>query len=184
MTGPHNTEFCAEKQPPSVIMGSVGRPRVWEPIPDTNGYTRHPDGRVRDRHRHPVKDLAIVAALTAEREYAAKFVLACCGKQVRVDCPKLAVAHWSDCLSDMQSTGSPRNAPTGRLDPDRYYSRELATRRAPRRAVLDKPMVLAHNGRSDAGRRIRIMPWVTAARIMLQQKEFGDDLPETRRRAS
>lgn len=28
-------------------MGRIGRPKIWQPIPDRPGYEAHPDGRVR-----------------------------------------------------------------------------------------------------------------------------------------
>lgn len=153
---------------------------MWQPLPGSNGYAIHPDGRLRDRHRNIITDPAIIAALIPPKS-SPMVRLACCGQPVRIDQPSTAEAHWSDCLQDMLATGSPRNAPRGRLDPNRHYSRENHPRRAPRRAVLGEPLVLAHNGQSGPDRRLRTMPWSAAVRIMLQQKDFGDELSEPRR---
>lgn len=165
----HDTTFSVESNPPSGIMRRGGRPRVWTPIGDT-GYAVHPDGRIRDKHYNIITNPAIVAALIPPKaEPTAWFRLACCGQRVRADRPSTAAEHWSDCLQDMHATGSPRNAPAGRLKPDRYYSRDVYRRRAPRHADLDEPIVLAHRGE-----RVRTMSWVMATRIIQQKDNMND----------
>lgn len=172
----HYTDFCS---PVNTSRGIIGRPRIWQPIPETNGYAVHDgDGRVRDRYRHPVTDPAIIAALIPPKS-APMVRLACCSQWVRVDQPTTAAEHWSNCISDMVANPQIPKSPRQYLDSGKVYSRDVYPRRAPRRAVLGEPMVLAHNGR-----RIRMMPWATAVRIMLQRKGSEEIELSTARYAS
>lgn len=172
----HHTGFCADVNPPSDILDRGGRPRIWTPIPDTNGYDRHPDGRVRDRHRHVVRDVAIVEALCPPAPVSAFFLrLACCGLSVRWDRPSLAQAHWSYCLQDMLAEDGIPKSPHVPLDWGRLYSRDPRVMRPRRHALLGMPHVLAHNGRLGSRRRIRTMPWATAIQIMSATTTFGGE---------
>lgn len=159
---------------------SRGRPPIWRAL--DAGYAVHPDGRVRDRHRHIVHDVAIIEALLPPKRPAVPtFRLACCGIAVRGDRDTLAAAHWSDCLQDLLAEKPNPKCLRQNLDMAKRYSRDVLPRRAPRRGVMGEPHVLAHNGRTGADRRLRMLPWSAAVRIMLQQKEFSDDLSTTKR---
>lgn len=178
----HYTDFCSSVNTPR---GTIGRPRIWQPIPETNGYAVHPDGRVRDRYRRPVTDEAIIEALNPPTPVPTVwFRLACCGQPVRWDRDTLAQAHWSYCLQDMLAEDGIAKSPHVPLDWQRLYSRDPRVMRPRRHALLGKPHVLAHNGRLGMGRRIRTMPWATAVRIMLQRKGSEEIELSTARYAS
>lgn len=161
MTAIH--DLCANVNPSRDIIdiGSKrGRPRIWQPL--SGGYEQHPDGRVRDRHRHLVTNPAIIAALVLPPGVAF-LTLACCGCAVRTDRGMLATTHYSACMyRTLAADAGWRVTPAARLDPDRAYTRDITVRQPRVRSALSEPMVIASNGKRGADRRNRFMPWSTA----------------------
>lgn len=172
-------EFRVEVNTPSARLNRGGRPRVWEPIPDTNGYARHPDGRVRDRHRNVVIDAGLIAALVPE-PLPPMFRLACCGQPVCIDRRVEAILHYSQCMSRIVAEDEGWFVPP-KVRVTREYQPRDPTQRQPRaRGAITEPRVLVHNGKAGPDRHIRMMPWSAAVQIMLQRKGFGDELSTTR----
>jgi len=137
-----------------------GRPRIWQPL--SGGYEQHPDGRIRDRHRHLVTNAAIIATLAPD-PVAVFFRLACCGCAVRSDRAGLAIGHYAACVyRTLAADEGWRVVKSARLDPDRSYARDVEVYQARVRSALSEPMVIASNGKYGVHRRNRLMPWSAA----------------------
>ena len=135
-----------------------GRPSVWQPLRD--GFDIHPDGRVRDRHRHIVTDPFLLDWLLGEQQskVASEYRLAC-GHSWPADDDYGARRHWVNCLESMISE-SPGASP-GRVSRKRSDSGTFVRNVDPRpsrsvaRVMTGDFVVILDHSQPDPFRKVR-----------------------------